>query len=42
MLKLENWGDFFKYHKELFEDDYNHGQSFVIKTKNKSQDGTTV
>lgn len=42
MLKLENWGDLFKYSKELLDDDYNHGQSVVIKTKNKSSDDTFV
>lgn len=42
MLKLENFGDLFKYSKELLEDDYNHGQSLVLKTKNKGQDGTSV
>ena len=25
MLKLENWIDQFKFNKELFDDDYNHG-----------------
>jgi hypothetical protein len=25
MLKLENWGDLFKYNKELLEDDFNAG-----------------
>jgi hypothetical protein len=41
-MKLENWGDLFKYNKELLDDDYNHGQSFVLKTKSKGQDGITV
>lgn len=41
MLKLENWLDQFKFNKELFDDDYNHGQTLVIKAKNKSADGTT-
>jgi hypothetical protein len=42
MLKLENWGDLFKYSKELLDDDYNHGQQLVVKTKNKSSDDVTV
>lgn len=42
MLKLENWGDLFKYSKELLDDDYNHGQSIVVKTKNRADDGITV
>jgi hypothetical protein len=41
MLKLENWGDLFKYNKELFDDDYNHGQKLVAKVKCVSSDGTT-
>jgi len=27
MLKLEPWADFFKFNKELLEDDYNAGQA---------------
>lgn len=42
MSRLENWGDLFKYGKELLEDDYNQGQSIVLKTKSKSTDGTAV
>ena len=42
MLKLENWGDLFKFNKELLEDDYNHGQQIVIKCKAKAEDGVTV
>jgi len=42
MSKLENWGDLFKYNKELLEDDYNHGQGVVVKTKSKAQDNVTV
>lgn len=42
MLKLENWGDLFKYSKELLEDDYNHGQGLVVKTKSRSEEGSTV
>jgi hypothetical protein len=42
MSKLENWGDLFKYNKELNEDDYNHGQGIVIKTKSKANDAVTV
>ncbi len=41
-MKLENWGDLFKYSKELLDDDYNHGQALVVKTKSKSDDGVTV
>lgn len=42
MSKLENWGDLFKYNKELIEDDYNPGQGIVIKTKSKAVDNVTV
>jgi len=42
MLKLESWGDVFKFNKELQEDDYNPGQALVVKLKTKSADGTTV
>jgi hypothetical protein len=42
MPKLESWSDLFKFNKELLDDDYNPGQAFVAKTKNKSTDGTTV
>lgn len=35
-MKLENFGDLFKYNKELFEDDFNAGQKVVIKAKSKS------
>lgn len=42
MLKLESWTDLFKFNKELLEDDYNPGQSLVVKGKSKSADGTTV
>lgn len=41
MLRLENWGDLFKYSKELLDDDYNHGQGLVIKTKSRSEEGST-
>ena len=40
--KLENFADLFKYSKELLEDDFNAGQQLVIKSKSKSDDGTTV
>ncbi|CDW87474.1 voltage-dependent anion mpp family [Stylonychia lemnae] len=33
-VKLENFGDLHKWSKELLDDDYNHGQYVVIKTKN--------
>ena len=42
MLKLEPWIDFFKFNKELLDDDYNPGQALVVKAKSKSADGTTV
>lgn len=42
MSRLENWGDLFKYSKELLDDDYNQGQAIVFKTKSKSEDGTAV
>ena len=41
-MKLENWGDLFKYSKELLDDDFNHGQQLVLKTKNKGADNTSV
>ena len=42
MSNLQNWGDLFKYNKELLEDDYNHGQGVVVKTKSKASDNVTV
>jgi hypothetical protein len=42
MPTLENWGDLFKYAKELLDDDFNAGQALVCKTKTKSEDGTNV
>lgn len=39
-MKLENWGDLFKYNKELLDDDYNHGQALVLKTKSKAANST--
>lgn len=42
MPNLVNWGDFHKYNKELLDDDYNHGQRFVVKMKQVSEDGKTV
>jgi len=42
MPSLENYGDLFKHGKELLDDDYNHGQSLVVKTKSKSEDGLYV
>jgi hypothetical protein len=41
-MKLENFGDLFKYNKELLEDDFNHGQALVVKTKSKASDNVTV
>lgn len=41
-MKLESFGDLFKFNKELFEDDYHHGQKVVIKAKTKSEDATSV
>ena len=42
MSKLENWGDLFKYSKELLDDDYNHGQALVAKTKLRADDGSVI
>jgi len=42
MLKLENWGDLFKYNKDLLDTDYNAGQQLVVTTKQKADDATTV
>jgi hypothetical protein len=42
MSKIESWGDLFKYNKELLEDDFNHGQGLVLKTKTKASDNVTV
>ena len=42
MSKLENWGDLYKYTKELMDDEFNHGQALVVKTKSKAADNTTV
>ena len=39
MLKLESWKDFFATNRELFDDDYNHGQALIVKTKKKSSNG---
>jgi hypothetical protein len=39
-MSLQNWGDLFKYNKELLEDDFNHGQALVIKTKTVAADKT--
>ncbi len=41
-MKVESWGDLFKYNKELLEDDYNHGQALVLKSKTKANDNVTV
>jgi len=42
MLKLENWGDLFKYNKDLLDNDYNAGQQLVVTTKQRADDGATV
>ena len=42
MSRLENFGDLFKYSKELLDDDFNAGQQLVMKTKSRSEDGTSV
>ena len=42
MPSLVNWIDFSKFNKELMDDDYNHGQSFVTKVKMTSSDGKSV
>jgi hypothetical protein len=39
MLRHDHYKDLFKYNRELFDDDYNHGQAFVKKLKHKSTDG---
>ena len=41
-MKFESFGDFFKYNKELFDDDYNKDQALVVKTKSKATDNVTV
>eukprot|EP00347_Sterkiella_histriomuscorum_P019948 403339679 len=41
MSRLENFGDLFKYSKELLDDDFNAGQQLVMKTKSRSEDGTS-
>jgi hypothetical protein len=41
-MKVESWSDLFKYNKELLEDDYNHGQALVLKSKTKANDNVTV
>jgi hypothetical protein len=41
-MKLENFGDLFKYNKELLEDDFNPGQALVVKTKSKASDNVSV
>jgi hypothetical protein len=41
-MKVENWDDLFKYNNDLINDDYNHGQALVIKTKAKASDNVTV
>ena len=41
-MKVESWDDLFKYNNELINDDYNHGQALVIKTKAKASDNVTV
>jgi hypothetical protein len=41
-MKLDNFADLVKFNKELFDDDYNHGQSLVFKTKSKAEDNSTV
>jgi len=40
MLKLENWVDLFKYNKELLDDDFNPGQAFVVKAKQRADDSS--
>ena len=42
MLKLENWGDLFKFNKTLLDDDFNRDQSLVVKAKTTSIDGSSV
>lgn len=42
MLKLENYGDLFKYNKTLLDDDYNDNQQLVVKTKSRFEDNVSV
>ena len=41
-MGLESWADLHKYNKELLDDDYNHGQALVLKTKAKAADNVSV
>lgn len=41
-LKFENWGDLFKFNKQLLDDDYNRDQSLVVKANTRSLDGLSV
>ena len=41
-MRVQSWGDLFKFNKELLEDDFNHGQKLLVKEKYNSADGTTV
>jgi len=42
MLRLENWGDMFKWNKEILDDDFNAGQFLIAKGKKKTADGEWV
>jgi len=35
MAKFEKYGDIFSFNKKLMEDDWNDGQKYVLKMKNK-------
>ena len=38
-MGLESFADIHRYNKELLDDDYNHGQALVVKTKARGNDG---
>lgn len=38
MAKFCEYRDIFKWNKQLMEDDYNDGQSYFLKTVNKSKE----
>ena len=40
MSKFEDFKDMFSFNREMFEDDYNDGQKYMVKHKKKA--GSTV
>ena len=40
MAKFCEYRDLFKWNKQLMEDDWNDGQTYVLKTVNKASDKT--